>query len=428
MPTPSSPPYRFTHHELGDNATVHLFPTDKSKTNRLSIYWIGDLGDDVTARALLPSVMARGTKSHPSLKSVTRHLEHLYGSGFSADVTKVGERHLMAFRFDFVGDRYLPDGESVLGEVIHFAREALHDPFLENGSFPEATVSQEKVALERHIEGLINEKAEYASRRCVDIACADEAFHRYEYGTVEDLSNVTGDQLLSLWKEEHRRAPVHVYFSGSFDEGSVLDTLAPLVERSGDSRPVTPLPQLRSVDKPKLVVEKMDINQAHLIHAYRTGVRFGADSSPALSIASGILGSFPHSKLFQNVREKHGLAYAIWSSLDRSHGMMFVTAGVPADKWEKARDVIQEQVADLRAGKITDNELQATKLSFDSHLRMMEDSPGPLAGNDLNWRLSGAEYDHDRYRAAIDAVTREDVVAAAQCIELDTVYALVPTS
>jgi len=426
LPTPSSSIYRYSHHEFGEHASVHLFPTEKTKTNRLSVYWVGDLGDDVTARALLPSVLARGTTSLPTLKEVTRHLEHLYGAGFSADVTKIGERHLISFRFDFVNDRFLPAGESVLSEVVRFAREVLHSPFLDEGGFPRPTVEQERVALRRHIEGLINDKSEYASRRCIDHACAVEDFRRYEYGTVEALEAITSDGLLQLWSEEHLRAPVHIYFSGAFEEAEALDALSPLMERGGDARAVSPLPELHPVTEPRQVVEEMDVHQVHLVQAYRTGIRYADHGATSLSIANGILGTFPHSKLFQNVREKHGLAYAIGSSLDRSHGMMFVAAGVPADKWETARDVIHGELADLQAGKISDNEFEATKLGFDNQLRMVEDSPGPLAGIDLSWRLSGAEYDHDRYRAEVQAATKDDVVAAARSIELDTVFALIP--
>ena len=71
-------------------------------------------------------------------------------------------------------------------------------------------------------------------------------------------------------------------------------------------------------------------------------------------------------------------------------------------------------------------ELDATRLAFESRLLMLEDSPEALMDIDLSWRLSGAVYDHDRYRERIASVTRDSVVEAARRLQLDTVYSLRP--
>ncbi|MEM7261544.1 MAG: insulinase family protein, partial [Planctomycetota bacterium] len=339
--------YRYSHHALRDGVTAHLFPTEKRKTLSLAIYWLGDLGEDVTARALLPSVLARGTRSYPTLQSLTRRLEELYGASFNADVTKVGERHLMSFRFSFVSDGYLPAGESIFSDVIDLAREALFDPHFEDGRFPDPVVAQEKVGLERHIASLINDKSDYAMRRCVELACADEEYRRYEWGNEADLLAIRSETLVDLWREEQQHAPMEIYLSGSFDESAALAALAPLIEGRGAPRALREASPMRTPAEVRTVNETLDVNQSNVVMLHRTGIRYGSDQIAALSVTNGILGAFPHSKLFQVVREKHSLAYSVWSYPDRSQGLLYISAGVPPEKREDAIRLSRAQLDDL---------------------------------------------------------------------------------
>lgn len=170
----------------------------------------------------------------------------------------------------------------------------------------------------------------------------------------------------------------------------------------------------------------MDVHQTQLVLCFRTGVRYGHPRLEALTIANGVLGLFPHSKLFQNVREKASLCYSVHSTLERSHGLLLITAGIKAEKRAEAEALILQQLDDVRSGVITDDELTATLLAFENRLLMLEDSPAALMDIDLTWRLSGVEYDHAAYAARLKQVTRADIMAAMREVQLDTVYVLAP--
>ena len=160
--------------------------------------------------------------------------------------------------------------------------------------------------------------------------------------------------------------------------------------------------------------------------SYRTGVPFTDARVAGLVVGNGILGSFPHSKLFVNVREGASLCYYASSFLERTQALMFISSGIDQARYEEARDLIGVQVADVAAGKFTDEELTATKLALESRLLMLEDSPSALMDIHLAWHLNGAPYDLDAYRKQIVAVTREDVVAAFKEVKPDVVYLLGP--
>lgn len=420
--------HEFEVHEPRPGLFLHLNSTSKRKTNHLAAYWVGALARaDVTVRALLPAVLGRGTRSFPTLQEIHRRLEYLYGSSFSGDSSKIGERHVIGFRGEFVNDNYLPPGEGIVGSMVGFADEFMRCPRLVDGRFPTEVVEQEKVNHQRLIEGLLNDKQSYAYERCLAHMCATEPYHLSEYGCVEDLPGITADDLVDQMRRCVEQGEVHIYFSGDLEPDVAARALAPLVDgaRGPSISLPTPTPD-RAVTRPHRVSEQLDVQQTQLVLGFRTRTRFGDPLLPGLIIANGILGLFPHSKLFVNVREKASLCYSIGSHLERSQGLLFITSGVAPAQAEPALDLIQAQLRDLQAGEFEDGELAATLAGFDSRLAILEDTPSALIGTDLTWSLSGVAYDHTAYRRSLQAVTRELVVEAARRIELDTVYRLEP--
>ncbi|MEE8141655.1 MAG: pitrilysin family protein [Planctomycetota bacterium] len=417
----------FAVRSLAPGVSLHVQSSTKHKTNRVYLYWVGDLDSDVTLRAMLPAVLQRGTRSFPNMREVTRHLEMLYGASLFGEVMKVGERHVIVFRIEFANDNYLPAGESILKPVLEFLGELLREPHREGDYFPKAVVEQETENHRRFIEGLLNDKRSYAVQRCLEETCGDEPYRLYEYGRVADLEHVNPARLTEVWRKNVEGAPTHIYFSGDLEEEPAAAMLASLVEERFDPPfEIRPLGELKGAGNPREVEEQLDVQQAKLVMSYRTRTRHGDPLLEPLVLANGVLGLFPHSKLFQNVREAASLCYYASSSLERTHGLLFISSGIDTGNREQAQTLIQKQVEDLQQGNISDEELDATRKAFENRLLMLEDSPGTQMDIDLSWRLAGVEYDHDAYRRRLLETSRDRVVEAASRLELDTVYFLHP--
>lgn len=419
--------YSFRTHAFGHGSTVHVLRFDRRKTNQMNVSWVADLDRGVTGRALLPNVLRRGTRSCPSLSAVTKRLEFLYGAAVHGEPMKLGERHVISLRIDFVNDNYLPAGESIRRPLLEFVEELITKPNLVNGEFPADVVGEERENHRRLIESLFNDKRSYARERALEEMCRDEDFRRYEYGSVEDLAAVTPATLGESWRGLLRSAPVHIYFAGDHAEDEIAEFLAPVARALCPSprapRPLAPLRRARALRE---VEDELDVAQAKLVLGFRSGTRFGDPLLEAVTIASGLLGQFPHSKLFLNVREAASLCYYAHSSLERTHGLMLITSGIDVAKRAAAQKLILEQVRDLQEGTFTEEDLEATIKAYDNRLVMTEDNPRALMDVDLAWRLAGCDYDHERYRERIRSVRREDVIEAARRWELDTVYLLRP--
>ena len=174
----------------------------------------------------------------------------------------------------------------------------------------------------------------------------------------------------------------------------------------------------------KEILERIEVEQGKLVLGCRTGVSWGHPEMFPLVMYNGVLGAFPHSKLFVNVREKAGLAYATSSSVDHSKGLLFVTAGIDPAKYEKCVAVIKEQLADMAAGKITDDEWDKTRRMIVDRVRSREDSPSGKIGAFLEMSLNGKPMTGEEVIEGVGKVTREEVVRVAKKVRPDTLFFL----
>ncbi len=417
----------FDSRAISSGSFLHTRRETRRKTSRLRVSWIGDLGPGISLRCLVPACLLRGTRSYPSLRQLNRRTEQLWGLSVGNSVDRAGQRHVISLSAEFPEDSRLPGSEKVFQDAIDFLGEVIHQPHLVEDLFSAETIENEVVQHRRTIEGRIDDKRSWAIQRCVEETCFDEPWRFHEYGTLEDLESATPEVITELWRKQISTAPMHVHFSGDVDQQLASEALLPLFAGRG-SEPdqlSEPFP-LKKATSPREITEYFQVQQANLVLAFRTGTRFGDPLHESMLVANGVLGSFPHSLLFTQVREKESLCYTVQSHNDGSSGLMIINAGIDGDSAPRARISILEQVEKVRQGQFDDEVLEMTLQAWDSRLRMIKDSPASLAEFDLISRITGREQDLDSLRNRIAAVTKEGVVEAARRIELDLVYLMAP--
>lgn len=417
----------FESREISSGSFLHTRRETRRKTSRLRISWVGDLGPGIALRCLVPACLLRGTRSYPSLRQLNRRTEQLWGLSLGNAVDRAGQRHVISLSTEFPEDSRLPGSETVFQDAIDFVREVIHEPNLVGDNFAEETVQNEILQHRRTIEGRIDDKRAWAMQRCVEEACPDEPWRFHEYGTVEDLESATPEKITELWRKLVATAPMHVHFSGDVDQEMAAQVLSTLF--SGRGAEVDLLSEqfpLKGASGTREITERYQVQQANLVLALRTGTRFGDPLHESMLVANGVLGAFPHSLLFTQVREKESLCYTVHSHNDGSSGLMFVNAGIDVDTAPRARTSILEQIENVQQGRFDDELLEMTLQAWDSRLRMIQDSPASLAEFDLISRITGREPDLDRLRSRIAEVSRDGVVEAANRLDLDLVYLMAP--
>lgn len=411
---------------LPANINIHLLPTAKFKTVLVTVLLHQVLDQKLAAKtALLPAVLERGTGKYPSFRDLKIRLEELYGAELGADAVKRGERQILSFSLEVVNDKFAP-GEDLLRQGLLILKDVISEPLLENGAFKRDYVLQEKEQLAKEIRGLINDKVAYALERCIQEMCPAERFGVFKYGSIAELETISTEELYRYYRTLFQENPLDIFVVGEID---TAETTALIQEAFNLPRHSTPakLPPIEVHNIPgevRYFKEELPVNQGKLTLGYRTNISYSAAEYVDLLFYNGILGGFPHSKLFQNVREKASLAYYSFSRLEKHKGIQLIGAGIEVENYQQALEIILEQVELIKKGKITREEMENTRRGLINMYKIVGDSPYSLVNFYMDGLIGEREEGVDYFMQKIADVKEENVVAAAHNVHLDTVYFL----
>lgn len=409
------------------NIRVHVCASDKFKTTTLMAFIQQELTPEtVTKTALLPNVLQRGTASVPTTIAFKRKLDDLFGAVLYGDVFKRGERHIMQFAMEIANEQYLKEAPQLLEEGVQFLSEVLLNPVLEEQAFKAAYVEAEKKNLKQKIESLKDDKIRYASYRMIEAMCEGEPFALFNHGRAQDLAKIDSQTLYTYYQEVLSTCPIDLYCVGNVTVEEVTKLLEKQFSRvAGTKRKmIQTAPVKHPVSKERTVIERMNVKQGKLNIGCRTQTSIQDEDYPALLMFNGILGGFPHSKLFRNVREKASLAYYCSSRLESHKGLLAIQSGIEISNYEQAVNIIKEQLEDLRQGKIEEQELEQTKATLSNQLRSQMDRSYEMIFYHYQAVLSGKQCPLKYLLEQINRVRKEDVQKIAEKVQLDTIYFL----
>ncbi|WP_199623368.1 EF-P 5-aminopentanol modification-associated protein YfmF [Paenibacillus alkalitolerans] len=407
---------------------LHVLPTDRYKTTAISVF-IGHLLEErtVTPIAVTPFVLRRGTASYPETKQFREALDSMYGAGFGFDIYKRGDYQIINFRMDVIQDEFVSSGASLLSQALTFLGETLTKPALENNRFVERYVEAEKHTVQKKLEAIVNDKGRYAAERCIEEMCAGEPYRLHPLGMKEALPGITSESLYDMYRSWLGSSPIDIYVVGntSMDEVKSLIGNVFAFERGANAKDrYTFNRTTKDINDVRTVVERMDVGQGKLNMGLRSPTAYADPNYPAALVYNGVLGSFPHSKLFTNVREKASLAYYASSRLDGHKGIITIQSGIEIANYEKAVDIIRKQLEAMVSGDISELEIRQTKAMIRNHLRELNDNAYETIAFDFNTVLSGKTRTADELWNEVDSVSVDDIVSFAHGVKLDTIYFL----
>ncbi len=426
MPFELAPAGDFLMAELAEGVRFFGRRLDKFKTIDLGGFVHRPLDkDSVTATALAAQLLKRGSRRYPSTRALTIRTEELYGAGLDSYVMKYGESQSIGVSLGVVDRSYLPDSSDVLGDGLGLFFELLTDPVTEDGGFRRDYFDQERDNLRRRIEGVINDKQRYARFRGLQEMCPDEGYGLLEIGRLEDIPGLDPVGVYDRYRGMLSERPIDLVAVGPTDPGQLVGRMADLIPRGPGRRTAFKVTGAAPPPPhPREVVEEQEVKQGKLVMGFRTGITQGDPDYPALLGYNGVLGGFVHSKLFQNVREKASLAYYAHSAVNGAKGFVVIESGIDPVNYERAREIIERQVAAIREGDISDYEFESTKKALHNIIRQGEDDPSDMIAIQLAQARSGRFRTLPQRLEEIAGITRDGIVKVAGLVTLDTVYFL----
>ncbi|MBR3687150.1 MAG: insulinase family protein [Clostridia bacterium] len=410
----------------------HVINTDKFKMSRLSFNFIlpADKERSPLTRIML-AVMMRGCEKYPSIVSINKRLDELYGATVSWRAVSVGERHIFRISCEILSNKYrLPEDKTdILCEVAKVILEILFNPLLdENGLLSGSNFESEKKLAIDAIKARINDQKAYSASQCRKIMFEGSPAGISTEGSIEQIKGFTLEQISENIEYFLNNSALECYYIGSDDADRVISLVSDAfsnLKRSDKDFVGGEKPLIRGEDEPlRSVTEKMNVSQGRLNIGYTCGVIMSDADYPAMSLFNEIFGGSSVAKLFINVREKQSLCYYCYSSYHSATGTVMIGCGIKPENREKAYAEIENQLIAMQSGDFTDEEIETAKRTIISGARQIYDNPSALEAFDFRRILAGISETSEELIEKIKAVTREDVVKMAKKVRLDTVYFL----
>ena len=363
-------------------------------------YWLGvgsrDEDDDVGGMShFIEHLLFKGTKNRSS-REISEAFDTL-GAEFNAFTAKEYTCY-----YTRLIDQHVETGIEILSDMIQNPLFATDD-----------IQSERKVVLEE-----INLHEDSPDERIHDLFMEalwpTHALGKPILGHAETVDSFTAEDVLGYYRQEYIPKNMILAVAGNVDHDMIVEFAQKHFTSSGGDR-VGRKHIAPHVEK-KLDVYTKKTEQAHIC--------LGTEAIPAndnrrytLSILDNILGGGMSSRLFQEIREKRGLAYSTYSyhSLYAETGMVAAYAGTAPDNTEQVIKLVQEQIEGLANGSATDEEIYRAKESIKGHLVLGLESTGRRMTRLGKLEITDSEIlSLDALVEKIDAVTRAGVTELAQ--------------
>ena len=421
-------------YEVSPNLTVRACQTKKLKAGMISLSAVLPIEKEhAHLNSLLLSVLHRGTQKYPTIAALNRRLDYLFGTDMTVRNYYRGDRHIIGIAADLLGNDYLPDGVELMEDVLEVMREILFCPRLdENGLFEAHYVESEKKLQREAIQALKNSPRAYAIEHCSAALYENEACGTPICGTEELVDAITPQALTDRWREMIANLALECFYVGPEEPAMVAERAGRILSPCLPEYPVArQLPMQIGKTEPDKIrrrEESLSVAQGQLVIGLRTGTSVEDPDYYACAVANEMLGVSPVSKLFVNVREKHGLCYHCSSHFNLYKGVILISCGLLPQNREVAEREIFKQIEALAGGDFDDGELFSAILSLQNGYRQIEDNPTSLESYYFGRALCGVSDTLAEFASGIESVTREDIIRVARKWATDTVYFLDATA
>jgi len=409
-----------------DNKEVVLVYTDKFKTININISYEQEFANEKTAaRALLARLLRNSSKFYPSKRSISMKLQDLYDAKLGVSYNRVGRASVTNFSLTVVNDEYLHSEDRLLAGSIAFLNQVINHPNVQHDTFSQAKLEEERRLLLDEIKAVYNNKGRFALNEMIEAMFATELYGKKVYGTVDQINQITVEDVYEEYMELVHNSKIYVYAVGDIEKTKFLNTFDQELKLISVEKEVSLIDdETKEVTAVKEIIKQENMNQSKLNIGFRTDVLVGGRLYYAMLVLGSLLGGHTNSRFFQVVREEHSLAYHIGTIYGLNKGVMVVTAGIDAGKYHQVMDLIMEEINKINQGIIDLDLIELTKISLNNELLELFDSPSGMVGIIQKEIDFLGYFNLEKMIRLVAEVTKEEIVEACQTLILDTIYLL----
>ena len=399
-------------------------PSHRFKTARISVTAYMPLNkDNACALSLACLLLSNGCKKHPTPMEFSQRLDTLYGATLGTDTYKAGDMLAVRVGVIFAEDRFLP--APVFEDCANLLLDTIFEPAVDEGGFYEGNFNREKRIQIEEIESEINDKRTFARNRLTEKMFEGDPYGLSVTGTKEQTEALTRGEVYAAWQNLLKSAYFRVSVTADKPHDEVFEAFSARLANYERTDIFAPTPDRihTTTGEVKQISDSMAVAQGKLAMGFSCAGGEDADSYKSM-VMIDILGGGPYSLLFSNVREKMSLCYYCAARGVRKKGALLIDSGVEFDNMDKTLNAVLEQIDALKSGNFDEGIVEASKLYIKGSLKAVYDSQAVTDHWYADRWFDRQMLSPQQLAELVSSVTKEDVVAAAQSITLDTVYRL----
>jgi len=364
-------------------------------------YWIGaGSRDETDAKAgvshFIEHLLFKGSKSYSALQ-IAEIFDELGGELNAA----TSREHTLVYAR--VPDHHLETALDVMSDMVF------------SPAFDELDAEREVVLEE--IAMYEDTPQELVHDLIAEAIFGSHALGRPVIGTADVISSITRKAIQGYHRSMYSPGNIVVAGAGNVDHARLIELVARAVERRSEVTEGKPKvrPALVKPPKPGLRFQRKDTEQYHVCLG-APGISRSDRRRFAASILDAILGGSASSRLFQEIREKRGMAYAVYSFVSQytDTGQVGVYVGTREDNLVETLTIAAEQIADIAGGNLPERELRRAKENLKGRILLSMESTSTRMNRLGKSLVTDSEIlSLDRIVAEVDAVEADAVCELA---------------
>jgi predicted Zn-dependent peptidase len=313
----------------------------------------------------------------------------------------------------FTGSEYTCFHSRVLDKHFQTLADILSDIFL-HSTFDPQEMNRERQVILQEINMLEDTPDENIHVLFNEFFFMNHPLGMPVMGTPQTVSAIEKETILAHIKRFHTPQQILLVAAGNVNHEELVDCFKPLFENLGPEE----ANQNRSVPEihAGILSQPKDLEQVHICLGGK-GPHLSGERRFAAAILNTILGGNMSSRLFQEIREKRGLAYSVYAFLTSymDTGMLGIYLGTDPKEVNQALQVISREIRKIQGGDITNSDLAATKEHLiGSILLGAESTDSRMMRLAKNEYVFGRDIPFEEVEEELDKVRVDEIVAVAR--------------
>lgn len=403
-----------------ESYNLHFITLDKFKTTTVSVNFREKIKkEDITIRKFLFQMLCSNSLKYNTNRLFEIKLEDLYGISLGHSNVAFGNMINSYIDIKFLNEEY--SDENLLIDSLDLLFELIFNPNVKNNKFDEKSFNIIKDKMDLILSSEKENIQKYALNRSLELMDSTDPVSFNLWGYKDDLDKITESSLYEYYKKVLKTNVVDIFIVGNVDKDKIVKIFKEKFKINTIKN--QEIESFITYDKCKKTIvneESVNLKQSKISVILKVLNLTMFERRYVLPLYTSILGSGGNSRLFQNIREAHSLAYTITAVSKTPNSLIMIYGGIDKDNYDKVVKMIKKEI---KLKNVTSSELENAKKEYISSINILFDSPASIINYYFGLEVFNSD-EIDEKIANFNKVTIKDIEALSNKLKIVSIYLL----